>query len=115
MIRDMLGKEIDGRAFARTLFGWCVAGVVMFPFAVILSSLRPDRMPQWVAVVVLMTLGGAFIRFVGLALFRGVMLLLGPILTPSGRSSPYAYDFSREQALVASGDVVTALALYEQH
>ena len=107
--------EGASRAAGRTVLGWFVVGTVMLPFALILSSRTPDWLPRPLAVVVLVILGGAFVRLVGFALFRGAMQFLGPILTPTGRSTPYAHDFSQEQALVARGDVATALALYEQH
>lgn len=115
MTRLLPISDHAARTASRTLVDWFVVGIVMLPFAIIMSGSRPDWMPRPLAVVVLMILGGAFVRFVGFALFRAVMQVLGPILAPMGRSTPYAHDFSQEQALVARGDVATALALYEQH
>lgn len=108
-----LSRDAARRA-DRTLLDWFVVGIVTLPFALILSAVTPDWLPRPIAVVLLLVLGGAFVRFVGFAMFRGAMQLLGPILAPTGHGTPYVHDFSQEQALVARGDVATALALYEQ-
>lgn len=103
------------RSVGRTLLELFAIGFVTLPLALILAYMAPvPIVPRPVMTLAYVILGGALARLLGFGMYRGVMAFLGPIVGNTGKSTPYAHDFSQEQALVARGDVATALALYER-
>ena len=102
-----------GPDFGRMLYlaGWSTPGGLM----ILLIALHFDPLgwPRFITVPLYFSVGWALTAGVALLLVSPGDLVAGFYLAPTGASTPYQEQFSREQTLVMRGRVDEALQLYE--
>lgn len=110
---DRLGPE--GAMVVRARVTAVVAFVVAFPIVVMASKYRPTTAAHpWLTGLVGATIA-AWLIYTMMTRFPAAVGAGALAMTaPSGKSTPYADQFSREDSLAARGDLPAALAAYER-
>lgn len=110
--RTLLDRLGPDRFHVLKAVGWAGFGAVMMvPVA---YFHRPFGWPAAVAVPLAFLVSWAGIVAVALLVMHPAATVARFYLTPTGASTPYQEQFSREQALVMQGRVAEALALFEE-
>jgi len=92
--------------------GWsCFGAIMMIP---VTATHSPFGWPVAITIPLVFLLSWAGITAVALLFMHPAAIVAQFYLLPTGASTPYQEQFSREQALVMQGRVPEALALFEQ-